>query len=277
LLVDTHSHLNFDRFEPDRAQVIERALQARLERILNPGVDLNSSREALALAEAFPPVYAAVGVHPNDSHSWGAGSLEVLHELAGRPKVVAIGEIGLDYYRERAPHGLQQRVFRAQLELAAELRLPVVIHTRDASEQDRGASRDVLAILAEWVAGLRASGSELAERPGVLHSYSSGPGFVEQTLSLGFFMGISGPVTFPKADELRQAVAQAPLERLLIETDAPFLAPQPVRGKRNEPAYVRHMVAKIAEIHHLPFDTVARVTTAGAERLFHWQGTSQER
>jgi TatD DNase family protein len=271
LLVDTHCHLNFERFAADRSQVIERALQSGVERMLNPGVDLVSSREALDLAERYAVVYAAVGVHPNDSNSWSAGSLAELRALAAHPKVVAIGEIGLDYYRERAVQSLQARVFREQLELAAELGLPVVIHTRDASEGERRASQDVLAILAEWVAALRAGGNELAERPGVLHSYSSGPAYVEQALALGLCLGISGPVTFSKAGELRQAVAGTPPERLLIETDAPFLTPQPYRGKRNEPAYVRYVAEKIAEIHDLPFDSLAQTTTAGAERLFRWQ------
>lgn len=277
LLVDTHAHLNFERFDTDRPQVIDRASQAGLIGILNPGVDLSSSMQAINLAEEFAVVYAAVGVHPNDSLSWDADSKSVLQELAQHPKVVAMGEIGLDYYRDRAPQDLQKRVFQQQLALAAELELPVVIHTRDASDEDRSASRDVLAILGDWVAQLRHAGSQLADRPGVLHSYSSGAGFVEQAVSLGFYLGITGPVTFRKADGLRQTVEMIPLERLLIETDAPFLTPHPFRGKRNEPAHVRYVAEKIAEIHHLPFEQVAKITTAGAKRLFHWQVTSSNR
>jgi TatD DNase family protein len=191
--------------------------------------------------------------------------------MAAHPKVVAVGEIGLDYYRDRAPRALQQEVFGLQLELAVELDLPVVIHTRDAGEQDRAATRDILAMLSEWIQGLKAQGSPLVDRPGVLHSYSSGAGFASQVFELGFMIGITGPVTFRKADELRQVVAEAPLERLLVETDAPFLTPHPYRGKRNEPAHVRYVVQKIAEIHNLPFEKVAQITSAGAERLFHWQ------
>jgi TatD DNase family protein len=277
LLVDTHAHLNFERFDTDRPQVIDRASQAGLVRILNPGVDLSSSMQAISLAESFSIVYAAVGIHPNDSLTWDAASHSTLRELAHHDKVVAIGEIGLDYYRDRAPLDLQKQVFRHQLELAAELELPVIIHTRDASEEDRDASRDVLTMLGDWVSQLRNSGSTLAERPGVLHSYSSGAEFVEQAVSLGFYLGITGPVTFRKADSLRQAVEAIPLERLLIETDAPFLTPHPYRGKRNEPAHVRYVAEKIAEIHHLPSEKIAQITTAGAERLFHWQVTSSNR
>lgn len=271
MLVDTHCHLNFDSFDTDRQQVVDRAREAGVDRILNPGIDLLSSQEALDLAERYAEVYAAVGVHPNEARSWDPRSVALLMELASHPKVVAIGEIGLDYYRERAPHDLQQRLFREQLALAAELALPVVIHTRDASPEDPSATEDVLRLLAEWVSGLRAQESPLAERPGVLHSYSSGPGYLQQALSNGFYLGITGPVTFRKAAGLQQAVEAAPLERLLVETDAPFLAPHPQRGQRNEPAYVRYVAAKIAEIHQLPLERVAQTTTAGAERLFDWR------
>jgi TatD DNase family protein len=239
--------------------------------ILNPGIDLQTSRAAISLAERYAEVYAAVGVHPNDARLWNAASGAALRELASHPKVVAIGEIGLDYYRQRAPVDVQRQVFRVQLELAAELGLPVVIHTRDASDEDRRASEDVTSILAGWTDWLRANNDPLAERPGVLHSYSSGVAYLERALSSSFYIGVTGPVTFPKAGELLGAVGSAPLERLLVETDAPFLAPQPVRGKRNEPAYVSFMAAKIAEIHKLPLELVAETTTAGAERLFSWQ------
>jgi len=268
-LADTHCHLDFNLFNEDREQVLERARQAGLLHILNPGIDLASSRLAQKLAETYDSVCAAVGVHPNDSLTWeeasptGGGTLQALRELAARPKVVAIGEIGLDYYRERAPHAVQQAVFRRQLDLAAELALPVVVHNRQASA-------DVLRILAEWQSGLAKSGSPLADRPGVLHSYAGDLVTARQAISLGFLIGITGPVTFKNALDLQKVVSALPLESLLIETDAPFLTPHPHRGQRNEPAYVRMVAEKIAFLHNRPVSVVAETTSANASRLFNW-------
>jgi TatD DNase family protein len=251
--------------------VVARARTAGLVGILNPGVDQASSRAAVTLAEQYNELYAAVGVHPNDALTWQADTPDEIRALAKHPKVVAIGEIGLDYYRDWTPKDLQRQVFRRQLDIAAELCLPVVIHKRNASVEDRQASRDVLHILAEWQKELQSSTPELAEQPGVLHSYSGNLEEALQAIAINFRIGITGPVTFRKAEELRQVVEELPLECLLIETDAPFLAPQPHRGKRNEPAYVRFVAEKIAQLHQLPFGHVADITTANAERLFHWQ------
>ena len=270
MLADTHCHLNFEAFDSDRSEVIARARDVGIKHMLNPGIDLKSSQAAIELADAYPEVFAAVGVHPNDSLTWDDLSLDKLRELAKLPKVVAIGEIGLDYYRDRAPREVQKHVFRQQLSLAAEMSLPVVIHTRNANTQDRQAVSDVLDILEEWQAELAASGSGLAERPGVLHSYSADEIAAQQATAINFWIGVTGPVTFRNAVELQSVVASLPLERMLIETDAPFLTPQPHRGQRNEPAYVRLVAEKIAQIHHLPFDQVAGATTASAERLFNW-------
>lgn len=270
MLVDTHCHLNFDSFEGDRDQVIGRARQVGLARLLNPGVDLASSQAAVALAGAYPEVYAAVGVHPNDALSWNANTLDELRTLARLPRVVAIGEIGLDYYRQRAPHPVQVRILEQQLALAAELGLPVVIHIRNASPEDRRASADALAILADWRAGLQARAPALWDRPGVLHSFSDGLPAAEQALQAGFYLGISGPVTFRKAFELQAIAAAVPLERILIETDAPFLTPHPYRGQRNEPAYVRYVAEKIAQLRSLPVGIVEQRTAANAIELFHW-------
>jgi TatD DNase family protein len=270
LIVDTHCHLDFDWFEQDRMQALERARAAGVKRILNPGVDTNSSQDAITLARANDEVYAAVGVHPNSALTWRDDSLDELRRLARHPKVVAIGEIGLDYYRERAPKDLQQRVFRQQLELAAELGLPVVIHSRNASPEDGAAVADVLALLTEWQTALEASKPELAAHPGVLHSYGGDLRSAQQAVSVSFMIGITGPVTFRKADDLRALVASLPVEHLLVETDAPFLTPQPYRGKRNEPAYVRFVAEKVAELKNLPYETFAGITTANAERLFIW-------
>ncbi len=270
VLADTHCHLNFERFDPDRASVIERAVAAGVTRMLNPGVDLPSSLAAVELAQQFEPVYAAVGVHPNEALSWTDESLPALRELALRPKVVAIGEIGLDYYWEQAPHELQQQVFSQQLDLAAEFGLPVVVHLRDRDEVNRPALRDALKLLAAWKCDLEADNSPLSSRAGVLHSFSADLGAAEWAVEMSFWIGVTGPVTFKKADTLKNVAAQAPVEMLLIETDAPFLTPHPHRGERNEPAYVQFVAKEIAALRQVESERIARITTENAKRLFHW-------
>jgi len=266
LFVDTHCHLNFDSFANDLDEILERAEQAGVQRILNPGVDLASSRAAVELAHSHEQVYAAVGVHPNDALSWNEGTIDALQELAEHPKVVAIGEIGLDYYRDRAPRDLQMRIFDQQLLLAESLGLPVIIHNRQATA-------DVLHKLEEWQMGLMASAPMLADRPGVLHSYSDNEANAMQAIDLNFFIGLTGPVTFHNAPELQHVVTALPIERLLTETDAPFLTPHPYRGKRNEPAYVRIITEKIAQLRDLPVEIVAGITENNAGRLFNWPET----
>lgn len=270
MFVDTHCHLDFEVYESDRSEVIQRAREAGLRRILNPGIDLPSSREAIQIADAYREVYAAVGVHPNSATTWTGETEAQLRQLAAHPKVLAIGEIGLDYYRDRAPKDMQQRVFREQLAIAGELELPVIIHTRNLSQDKRQATEDMMTILAEWREQLLRANTRVAEHPGVLHSFSDNRVSAELAIDLGFFIGITGPVTFENAVELQEIVAALPLEHLLIETDAPFLTPHPYRGKRNEPAYVKQVAGKIADIHQVSLDTVADVTTRNAEKLFHW-------
>lgn len=266
-MVDTHCHLNFDLYNEDRDQVVERARQAGVERIVNPGVDLETSLSAVQLSERYPQVYAAVGVHPNDISDWTGSSLDRIKQLAANPKVVAIGEIGLDYYRHETPPDLQKLVFRQQLDLAAQTGLPVIIHSRNSTTEDQQATQDILEILATWQA------NQPGLRPpfGVLHSFSAGLDSARQAIQMNFLIGITGPVTFRNAPELRQVVAGLPLDALLIETDAPFLTPHPHRGKRNEPGLVKLIAEKIAEIHNLPFEEVADITKANAGRLFNWR------
>jgi TatD DNase family protein len=215
------------------------------------------------LSEIYPEVYAAVGVHPNDGLSWDSNTLKGLKELSNNPKVVAVGEIGLDFYRDRTPKELQIKIFIEQLELAAELTLPVIVHSRDAMAE-------VLEILAEWHKGLVNSHSVLAARPGVLHSFSGDEKSAKQTRMLNFYIGITGPVTFRNARALQDLVIRLQLQDLLIETDAPFLTPHPRRGKRNEPSYVTLVAEKIAELHQEAYNTVTEITTANAARLFKW-------
>lgn len=270
MLVDTHCHLNFNWFDSDRAAVLQRAQDAGVGRILNPGIDVVTSHQALALAHNSPLVFCAVGVHPNDAGSWNIDTRAELHWLAQQPRVAGIGEIGLDYYRDRAPVELQKQIFTEQLTLAAELRLPVILHMRSASPQDRQASQDVLDTLADWISDLKSNHNPLVERPGVLHSFSEDVDLARRAVDMGFYIGITGPVTFRKAAELHRVVREIPVERLLVETDAPFLTPEPHRGKRNEPAHVRFVTEKIAQIKDISFKAAVEYTTANANFLFQW-------
>jgi len=258
-LIDSHAHLDFSKFDVDRDIVIEKARSAGLIAIVNIGTSVRTSRAAVALAAEHDFIYATVGVHPHSAKIVTPGVLGELRTLARRQKVVAVGEIGLDYYRDLSPRPVQRRAFADQLALAAELKLPVVVHVRDAHA-------DAMAVLRDWVSALpkgRAEGNV-----GVLHSYSAGPGGLDEALELGFCVGISGPVTFPKANALRAAAAAVPLERLLVETDCPFLTPKPYRGRRNQPAYVRYVVEEVARARGISTKTIAQATTDNACRLF---------
>ncbi len=262
-LVDTHCHLNLDEFNADRDQVLERARKAGVGKILIPGIDIETSRSAINYARQQVGIYAAVGVHPNSGTAWDDRTLAALKQLAKRTDVVAIGEIGLDYYRDYTPKKLQQDIFIHQLQLAAELGLPVIIHNRDASGP-------IIEILSDWYHGLVDGGSSLSGRPGVLHSFSADETVARQVIEMHFKIGITGPVTFHNARSLQALVVSLPLDCIVIETDAPYLAPHPHRGKRNEPANVRIVAEKIAELTQLPFAQVAKVTTDTADRLFDW-------
>ncbi|HBY96604.1 MAG TPA: hydrolase TatD [Chloroflexi bacterium] len=257
MLIDTHVHLDFHQFDRDRDAVIGRAAEAGVMQMITIGTDLATSRAAIGLAERYAGVFAAVGVHPNDSAAWDPIETPAeLRALAAHPKVVAIGEIGLDYYWERVPHDHQARVFQQQLELAAERDLPVVIH-------DREAHADLMTILRQWVSDVTPR-----RRRGVLHFYSGDRAMADEALALGFCLGVDGPITYKNATELQALVAGLPLDRLLLETDAPFLAPQPYRGKRNEPAYVVEVARKVAELQGCSLGTVATQTTRNARALF---------
>lgn len=258
-LIDTHAHLDFPKFDADRPSVIERARKAGVAAIVNIGTDPASSQRAVGLAERNDFIYAAVGMHPHDAKKLDGSALAELRDLARHPKVVAIGEIGLDYYRDLSPRSVQRRAFQAQLAWAAKLGKPVVIHDRDAHDE-------IMEVLTDWVAGL--GRSPLAQRPGVLHTFSGDLAMAEQAMDLGFYLSISGPVTYKNARQLPGIVQTLPLDRLLVETDCPFLAPHPHRGKRNEPAYVRLVAEQIATLKGISFDELAGATTTNAQRLF---------
>ena len=259
-LIDTHCHLNFNRYDKDRPTIIQRAHDADVHHIIIPAIDLETCHEAIQLADEYDEIYCAVGFHPNSTADWNDKNIQVLRNLANHEKILSIGEIGLDYYWDKSPKHIQAKVFEAQLELASELELPVIIHNREASA-------DVLSILENWTTTLPTS---LQDRPGVLHSFSAPMDIAKRALDIGFYLGFTGPVTFKKAQDLRNVVAETPLDRILVETDGPFLTPEPYRGKRNEPSYIPYIVEKIAEVKNLPIDEVGQATTENAKRLFQF-------
>lgn len=257
-MIDTHCHLNFDAFDGDREAVVVRAHAAGVDRIIVPAVDLPTSAAVIALAQAQRGVYAAVGIHPNSTANWSAEHLAAIEDYSRAPKVVAIGEIGLDYHWNYSPPATQKIAFQAQLELAKRLQLPVIIHNRESSE-------DVMAMLESWARDLPPA---LQNRPGVMHSFSGSMAIAERALAAGFYLGFTGPITYKNAEETRKIAAEVPIERLLVETDAPYLTPIPHRGKRNEPAYIPLVVERLAAVKGVTTDEMAHITTENAERLF---------
>ncbi len=262
-LVDSHCHLDMEQFDADRAAVLERAQAHGVSMIVNPGIDLLHCRQAIDLADRHPQVYAAVGIHPNSSADFSEQTLKLLRGMVDHPKVVAIGEIGLDYHWGTVSRQQQAQAFRAQLELAAELGLPVIIHNREASS-------DLARILQEWADSAQTRNSPLAEKPfwGVLHAFSGGAELVQAANRWNFAIGLGGPVTFRNARALHQLVPHLDLDSLMLETDAPWLTPHPFRGKRNEPAYVALVAEKLAELLAVPVEEIAARTTAVALSIF---------
>jgi len=275
MLTDTHCHLDLNKFDGDRDAVIQRAMEAGVRRILIPALDSESSLSAIKLTESYPNLYAAVGFHPTDLEKFSEKAFDEVKELAKHPKVVAIGEIGIDYYwvKEEEKRAFQCEALKRQLAFAASVNKPVVIHMREENDAWFGqASIDLLEILSEWHKTLSTENHPLAEKPGVMHSYNGNLETAQKAMSLNFYIGVTGPVTYKNAEEKRNIIRQLPVARLLIETDAPFLTPVPHRGKRNEPAFVAYIADKIAEIHMTTREQVAEITAANAARLFGWGG-----
>ncbi|MBR0290037.1 MAG: TatD family hydrolase [Selenomonadaceae bacterium] len=253
MFIDTHCHLEDENFSEDRAQVLEHAKIAGVERIINFGSTLKSSIAVTELAKNFPELYAGVGIHPEEIDDFDEKTCARLAELAAEKKVIAIGEIGLDYHWEKDSQRrlIQQKIFIEQLDLARQLNLPVCIHDRDAHG-------DTLKILQTEGKNLR----------GVLHCYSGSLETAREVWKLGYFIGVDGPLTFKNSAKLPEVVKAAPREMILIETDAPYLAPTPYRGKRNEPAYVVEVAKKLAELRGETLEEVATYTTANAKNLY---------
>jgi TatD DNase family protein len=251
--IDTHLHLDEEAFRPDRDEVVARASAAGVDTMITIGITAATSRAAVALAQAHPAVSAAVAIQPNYVSQAAPGDWEIIEGLATQPKVVAIGETGLDRYWDHAPFEMQVEFFDKHLELARRLNLPFIVHCREAE--------------AEVVAQLKRAAADGPLR-GVMHSFCGDAETAAACIELGLFISFAGMLTFKKNDTLRSVAAQVPLDRLLIETDAPYLAPTPFRGKRNEPAYVRHTAEVLATVRNLTLAEIAQVTTDNARRLF---------
>jgi TatD DNase family protein len=253
MLFDSHAHIDSSKFKDDREEVINRARANGIDLIMNPGADFESSVNAVKLSEDYDFIYAAVGVHPHEADTMDESMLALLKSMAKKDKVKAIGEIGLDYFYDNSPRDIQKYWFKRQLEMAKELNMPVIIHDRDANQ-------DVFDLLREvdsFKSGV------------LLHCYSGSAELALQYVKLGAYISIAGPVTYKNARKTVETVEVVPLERLLIETDSPYLTPVPHRGKKNEPMHVKHVCEKIAEIKGLTFEEVAIATKENAKRYFN--------
>ena len=251
MTIDSHAHLEMEEFDGDREAVLARAAAAGLTAIITVGTTIPDCEKAVALARLHPQVYAAVGIHPHEVKGIDAGTYDALRVFAQQEKVVAIGEVGLDFFHDLSPRQVQLRRFTEQLDLALELDLPVIVH-------DREAHAETLRILQQRKGGLR----------GVLHCFSGDEAMARECLDLGFYLSIAGPVTYRKSEQLRAVARAIPAERILIETDAPYLSPQPWRGKRNEPAYVVETARCLAEIRGMAAGELERLTEENARQLF---------
>jgi len=250
MLIDSHAHLEMADFDRDRSAVIRRAGQAGVDLIITVGTTLDDCEKAITIAQQHEAVYAAVGIHPHEVKDIKKTTYDDLRRLAKADKIVAYGEIGLDFFRNLSPRAVQLRRFVEQLELASDLGLPIIVH-------DREAHKETLDILKKWTG-----------KQGVIHCFSGDYKMARECVEMGFFISIPGAVTFGKSEKLQDVVKRIPITHLLLETDAPYLTPHPNRGKRNEPAYVVHTAKKIAEIKGLSFEQVASITSQNARLLF---------
>lgn len=252
MYIDTHVHLNADQYDEDLQEVIDRALNSKVEKMVVIGFDRKTIKRAIELAEQYDFIYAVVGWHPVDAIDCTDEDLEWIEQLAAHEKVVGIGETGLDYHWDKSPRDIQQQVFRKQIQLAKRVKLPIIIHNREATE-------DVLTILRE---------EEAQEVGGVMHCFGGSVETAQESIKMNFMISLGGPVTFKNAKKPKEVAAEIPLEHLMIETDAPYLAPHPYRGKRNEPSYVPLVAEEIARLKELPVETVAEATTENAKRFY---------
>lgn len=262
MFFDTHAHLDVEQFDEDREEVIRRAQEEGVDHIINIGFNRERIPSTIALAESYDWIYAAVGWHPQDAASMEEADLDWIEELSAHPKVVAIGEIGLDYYWDTSPRDVQQQVFRQQIRLARKLGIPVIIHNREAHQ-------DIVRILQE---------EKAAEIGGVMHCFSGSWETAKLCLDMNFYISFGGPVTYKNAKQPKEVLSKVPIDRLLIETDCPYLTPHPYRGKRNESSYIRFIAEAASNIRGICIDDFARITSENAKHLFRmgkFQGGSE--
>jgi TatD DNase family protein len=253
MLIDSHCHLDFDDFENDIDEIIKNAKDSGITAMLNAGNTIDDLENQLKISEKYPFVFSATGVHPHNASDYLDMTIEDLTSRVDNKNIIAIGEAGLDYYYDNSPRDVQIKVFKTQIKAAQETGLPIIVHTRDADD-------DTIKIL----------GDAYKEKPftGVIHCFSTSKRLADFALSIGFYISVSGMITFNKAQELRDIIKDIPIEKLLIETDSPFLAPVPMRGKRNQPAYIIHTAEKLAEIKNMAFDKLAYITSDNFYDLF---------
>ncbi len=259
MLIDSHAHLSMPQFDRDREEVVHRASNAGVRFIMTVGIDTASSQHAVAISHEYSSVYAVVGIHPHNAKIADKRVLHQMREIAKDSRVKAYGEIGLDFFRNLSPPSAQVRVFKDQMRLARDLEMPIVIHDREAHEE-------VLEILRE-------EGGESLNA--VFHCFSGDLAMAKEVVEMGFYLSVPGTITFPRAYQIREVIRDIPLERILIETDCPFLSPEPYRGKRNEPSYVQYIAEKIADIKGVPVETVGTVTSRNAAEFFRINGEIQ--
>ncbi|HVO67883.1 MAG TPA: TatD family hydrolase [Syntrophales bacterium] len=251
MLADSHAHLEMNDFDRDRDEVIRRAAEAGVDLIITVGTTLDDCKKAIAIAGTFKNVYAAIGIHPHEVKDIDEVTYETIKSLSKSDKVVAFGEIGLDFFRNLSPRDVQVRRFEEQLDLAGEIGLPIIIHDRDAHQE-------TLKMLGRWKGRHR----------GVIHCFSGDYRMAEKCLDMGFFISVTGAITFGKSEKLQEVVKKVPVSRLLLETDAPYLTPHPYRGKRNEPAYVIHTAKKVAEIKGVSVEELTSLTYQNTKDVF---------
>lgn len=255
MLIDTHVHLNADHYDEDLDAVIDRARDAGIEKMVVVGFDRKTIERTMKLIDEHSDVYGVIGWHPVDAVDCTDEDLEWIEELSKHEKIVGIGETGLDYHWDKSPKGIQKEVFKKQIALAKRVNLPIIIHNRESTE-------DCVEILKEENAG---------EIGGIMHAFSADENVADEVMGMNFYISLGGPVTFKNAQLPKDIAVHVPLEKLLVETDAPFLTPHPYRGKRNEPSYVKLVAEKIAELRDMPYEAFAKATTENAERLFNFK------
>lgn len=261
-LVDTHCHLNMMQSESNLDEIIDNAIKNDIHRIMVPGIDLESSLEAIKIAEKYEIVYAAIGYHPNDANDWNEHSYSILQDLAQHPKVRAIGEIGLDFYRDHSSKSIQLHVFKEQLRLSERSGLPVIIHSRDAF-------KEIFDILTKWQ--FEVNFPEPDRYLGIMHGFEGNLEQANLITKHQFLLGIGGPITYKNSHDKHEIAMKVPMEFMLLETDSPFLSPLPYRGKPNEPANIKFIAEKIAHLTEKPLKWVAEETSKNANKIFAWE------